>query len=162
MNQGSTSTPWLLIAGLLLGAGLLGYMAWDSFGPGATKGDQTPGSSQVVVLTAANWDKEVVESKIPVLVDFTATWCPPCKKLAPTIAALAEKYQGQVKVAKFDVGDGEFDKLQPLAKRYSHIKMRGVPTVMLFKGSGPPVWSQVGAAPEAIYVQAIETVITER
>lgn len=163
MNQPSSTSPWLRIVGLVLGAGLLGITACDSVGPSAKPGKPQPANnSHVVALTAANWEKEVVESPVPVLVDFTAAWCPPCKILAPTIEGLAEKYQGKVKVAKFDVGDGSFNNLQPLASKHNYLRLRGVPTVMLFKGGGPPVWSEVGAASEEVYVQAIEALRAER
>ncbi|MSQ96526.1 MAG: thiol reductase thioredoxin [Gemmataceae bacterium] len=138
-------------------------MACETAGPPAksNKPQQTTGG-QVVVLTLANWEKEVVESPIPVLVDFTAVWCPPCKILAPRIEALAGKYDGKIKVAKFDVGDNSFHNLKPLTSKYSYVKFGGVPTVMIFKGAGPPLWTHSGADAEATYVRAIEGVLAAR
>src|SRR5437667_353925 len=96
-TQASFSPPWFLILGVLAGVALIAFIVWDS--PSTRKS----GSSHVVEITQANWQKEVVESDIPVLVDFSASWCPPCQKLAPTIDKLAERYKGKVKVGKVDM-----------------------------------------------------------
>src|SRR5262245_52905478 len=101
-SQGS-STPWLLIVGLLVGAGFVGYIVWDSARTSSKKGE-VPTNENVVELTASNWQREVVDSKIPVFVDFTAKWCPPCRAFAPTVNRLADRYKGKIKVAKFDLG----------------------------------------------------------
>ena len=76
-------------------------------------------------LTTKNFEKEVLQSKIPVLVDFYAQWCRPCQMLAPVIKELAEELKGKVKVTKLDV-----DKNQSLAAKY---KVMSVPTLILFK-----------------------------
>ena len=76
-------------------------------------------------LTNQNFEKEVLKSDLPVLVDFFATWCGPCKMLAPVIAELAEKYAGKVKVGKVNV-----DEENELAMKY---QISSIPTLVLFK-----------------------------
>lgn len=82
-------------------------------------------SNKVQVFNDMNFDQEVLESDTPVLVDFTATWCGPCKALAPIVDQLADELEGQVKVGKLDV-----DESPVTAGKYG---VRGVPTVMVFK-----------------------------
>lgn len=91
----------------------------------------------VLELTDSSFESEVINSELPVLVDFNAVWCGPCKAIAPTIAALAGEYQGRVKVAKMDI-----DKNPQTPTKY-HV--RAVPTLILFKG-GAPVEQVMGAA----------------
>ncbi|WP_437588166.1 thioredoxin [Sorangium sp. So ce1000] len=79
----------------------------------------------VVTLTNENFESEVLNSPIPVLVDFTATWCGPCKQLAPIVDKIAEESQGKLKVAKLDI-----DVAPKLAEKY---KVRAVPTCILFE-----------------------------
>ena len=78
-----------------------------------------------VILTNANFEEEVLRSDIPVLVDFWATWCGPCRMIAPEIEALAEEYDGKVKVGKVNV-----DEEAELAIEY---KVASIPTLILFK-----------------------------
>jgi thioredoxin 1 len=79
----------------------------------------------IIELTDANFDAEVLESKTPVLVDFTATWCGPCKMLAPIVEKLADETAGKYKVGKLDIDDAP-----GITQRYG---IRGVPTVLIFK-----------------------------
>jgi thioredoxin 1 len=88
-------------------------------------------SANVVELTEANWEQEVVKSQVPVLVDFWAVWCGPCRALAPTIDKIAESYAGRVKVGKVNT-----DNAQSLAIRYG---ISAIPQIMVFKGSDEPV-----------------------
>jgi thioredoxin 1 len=82
-------------------------------------------STNLQVFNDLNFDQEVLASKVPVLVDFTATWCGPCKALSPIVDALADELNGQVKVGKLDIDDSPLT-----AGKYG---VRGVPTVMVFK-----------------------------
>jgi thioredoxin 1 len=93
------------------------------------------GDANLVHLNDLNWDDEVTKSKVPVLVDFTAVWCGPCKVLSPIIQKLADELAGKVKVAKLDI-----DESPATSARFG---IRGVPTVMLFVG-GERKAQQVG------------------
>ncbi len=80
----------------------------------------------VITITKQNFDQEVLNSEIPVLVDFWASWCGPCKMIAPIISEIANDYEGSVKVAKVNVDDeGE------LAVKYGIVS---IPTILLFDG----------------------------
>lgn len=87
-------------------------------------------------FTVANFEEEVLKSELPVLVDFYADWCNPCKMMAPVVERIAEEYEGKVKVGKCDVSAN-----MPLAQKY-HVS--NIPAFMIFKG-GEPVDSFVGA-----------------
>ena len=93
-----------------------------------------------VILTKQNFEDEVLKSEIPVLVDFWATWCGPCRMLAPTIAKIAEEQEGKIKVGKIDV-----DEEPELAARYG---VASIPTLMVFR-SGIVVKASVGVQPKA-------------
>jgi thioredoxin 1 len=89
-----------------------------------------------VNFTDASFDKDVLNAEVPVLVDFWAEWCGPCRMMAPTVDQVAVDYAGKVKVGKLDV-----DTNQQTASRYG---IRGIPTLLLFKG-GQIVEQKVGA-----------------
>ncbi|NVN91124.1 MAG: thioredoxin [Desulfuromonadales bacterium] len=97
-------------------------------------------SDKVLVLNDANFDREVLQSDIPVLVDFWATWCSPCKAIAPLIDAVADEYAGKIKVGKVNV-----DENPATPGKYG---VRGIPTLVLFKG-GAVVDQIVGAIPKS-------------
>jgi thioredoxin 1 len=92
--------------------------------------------ANTITFTDAGWDKEVLNSEVPVLVDFWAEWCGPCRMMSPTVDAIATDYAGRVKVGKLNV-----DENGATGMRYN---VRGIPTLLLFKG-GQVVEQKVGA-----------------
>ena len=93
-----------------------------------------------VTVTKSTFDSEVVKSDVPVLVDFWAEWCAPCKMIAPVLDQISGEYAGKLKVAKVDV-DAEGD----LAMQHNVVS---IPTLLVFKG-GQVVAQRVGAVPKA-------------
>lgn len=95
--------------------------------------------TEPITITDENFDSEVLSSEVPVLVDFWAEWCGPCKMIAPSVAELANEYNGKVKVGKLDV-----DSNQDVASRYG---IRSIPSLLIFK-DGQVVEQIVGAVPK--------------
>lgn len=93
----------------------------------------------MIILNEANFEVEALRSEQPVLVDFFATWCPPCRKLAPIVEEIAEDYAGRVKVAKLNI-----DEARSVAIKYG---VSSIPTLILFK-NGEPIDRIVGYVPK--------------
>tara|TARA_X000001036_G_scaffold440129_1_gene494736 strand:+ start:2159 stop:2485 length:327 start_codon:yes stop_codon:yes gene_type:complete len=101
-------------------------------------------------FTDDNFNSEVESSDLPVLVDFWAEWCGPCKMLSPTIDAIAEKYNGKIKVGKVNV-----DKSSAIAQKYG---VRGIPNILVFK-NGNIEQQLVGNVPEADIANVLDKLI---
>lgn len=155
-NTERASPPWVLFVGLALGGALLAFMAWGSINP-AAKQTMPVTSEHVIELTNANWQKEVIESEMPVFVDFTAKWCGPCRRIAPIVNALADRFKDKVKICKFDVGDQSFDKGHIIATKY---RFNSIPHLMVFKG-GRPVDFDAGDRSEEDIASALEAVLAK-
>lgn len=106
--------------------------------------------SDILHLTDENFETEVTQSEIPVLVDFSATWCGPCKKLEPIVAELATEYAGKVKVTHVDV-----DQARQAAMKYG---VMSVPTVLYIKG-GEVKDKQIGLVPKDKMVEKINALL---
>lgn len=104
----------------------------------------------VVEVNDANFEQEVLQSDQPVLVDFWAAWCGPCKALSPIVDEVASEYSGQLKVMKMDV-----DRNQATPMRYG---IRGIPALLLFKG-GKVADQIVGYVPKDTIARSITRVI---
>jgi len=107
-------------------------------------------NSNIIVLTKENFEGEVLKSAIPVLVDFWAGWCMPCKMIAPVIEQLADQHVGKLKVAKLDV-----DKYNEIASKYG---ISSIPAVFLFKG-GVKVDEMIGARPKTQFDEMLKKYI---
>lgn len=93
-----------------------------------------------VAVTDATFDAEVKNSDIPVVVDFWAEWCGPCKQIGPALEELANEFSGRIKIAKVDVDQNP--------NSAAAMGVRGIPALFIFK-DGQPVSSRMGAAPKA-------------
>lgn len=102
-----------------------------------------------MTLTDNNF-QEVLDQQLPIVIDFSATWCGPCKKISPIMDELAAEYEGRALVCKADVDDCE-----ELTSRYG---IRNVPTVLFIK-NGEVVDKNVGASPKTVFVEKIEALL---
>ena len=105
----------------------------------------------VVELADANFNQEVVETKTPVLVDFWAEWCPPCKLAEPVIEEIAREFEGKIKVGKLNV-----DENPQIGQKYGILS---IPTVIIFK-NGEEVKRQVGFVGKDAYEKLIDSVLS--
>lgn len=105
---------------------------------------------QYITLTDQNFEQEVLNSDVPVLVDFWATWCGPCRVIAPVIIELAEEFSGRAKIAKLDV-----DHNPATAQNYS---VRSIPTLLFFK-DGVVVDQLIGASPKRTLAAKLDDLV---
>jgi thioredoxin 1 len=105
---------------------------------------------KTITITDDNFDEEVTKSEKPVLIDFWATWCGPCKMIAPIVEELVDEYEGKAKIGKLDV-----DNNQQTAIKFG---VRSIPTILIFK-DGKLKDTIIGAVPKAQIVQRLNTAI---
>src|SRR5689334_12108809 len=105
-------------------------------------------NSNVIELTDENFQKEVLQSDLPILVDFWAVWCGPCRQVAPVVEKLATELEGRLRVGKMDI-----DHHQAAAQQYG---IRSIPTLLIFKG-GQVVETIVGALPAPKIMDKIQS-----
>jgi thioredoxin 1 len=106
--------------------------------------------AEIIINDVAQFEQEVLKSELPVLVDFWATWCGPCRMVSPIIDKMAEKYEGRVNVVKCNV-----DESTAIPMKFG---IRNIPTILFFKG-GQLVDKTVGAVPQAEIERKIEALL---
>lgn len=136
---------------VLVGASLLLVLGGAGCGdPVSHSANEHP--TNVVVITEANFQSEVMASTKPVLVDFWAPWCGPCRKIGPIVNELANDFDGRAKVAKVNV-----DEVPSLAQKFG---VQAIPTLLIFQG-GRVVDQVMGALPKAELAAKLEKVLSE-
>ena len=108
---------------------------------------ESQSKSKVIHVTTDSWDNDVLKSDLPVLVDFWAEWCGPCRMVGPAVEQLSHMMNGKIKVTKLNV-----DENQEIAMRYG---IRSIPSLLIFRG-GKEIARTVGAAPKDAYQKFIE------
>ena len=107
--------------------------------------------ASTVEITDATFLDEVVNSDVPVVIDFWAEWCGPCKMIAPIVEELAGEYEGKVKFAKMDVDSNPQTPMQ--------FGIRGIPTLLIFNGGETPVDQVVGAVPKSMLKKRVDNIL---
>ena len=106
--------------------------------------------SEPIVLTDDNFSAEVLNTGLPVLVDFWATWCGPCRVIAPIVQELSSEYEGRAKVGKLDVDEAQ--------KTAAEFGIRSIPTLLIFKG-GKVADQIIGAVPKGQITEKLEAAL---
>ena len=108
--------------------------------------------AEPIEITDDNFQEEVLNSEIPVLVDFWADWCQPCKMIAPSVAQVADEYDGKVKVGKLDVDSNP--------RTSTALNIRGIPALLIFN-EGKPIDQIIGAVPKSIIQKKLDEALAE-
>lgn len=106
--------------------------------------------SSATAVTTTDFEQEVLQSDVPVMIDFWAVWCGPCRLIAPHVDAVSADYQGKVKVLKLNV-----DEEPEIAQKYG---IMSIPTLLFFKG-GKVVGQIIGAVPKSTIIQKLEAIL---
>jgi thioredoxin 1 len=128
------------------------WLAWAGCGEVSSGNRQAAASQHLVQLTRENFSKEVETSTIPVVVDFWAAWCGPCRQLAPLVAEMADEFHAGVKTGKVNV-----DEQPALAERFG---IRAIPTLIVFQG-GKKVDQMVGLPSKAALRQKYQALVAK-
>ncbi len=148
-----TASPWRggifgAVAGLAIGLSSIGSMSSSNQEQLKQAADKKH-PNLIVITSEKQFKKEVLESKLPVIVDFYADWCPPCQMLLPVMSKVADTWKGKVKIVKVNV-----DKNPQLSTKYG---VRSIPDVRFIK-AGKQVAKEGGYAPEDIWNQKIKEI----
>ena len=108
--------------------------------------------AEPIEITDDNFQEEVLNSDIPVLVDFWADWCQPCKMIAPSVAQVADEYDGKIKVGKLDVDSNP--------RTSTALNIRGIPALLIFN-EGKPIDQIIGAVPKSIIKKKLDEALAE-
>ena len=108
--------------------------------------------ANVMPVTDGEFESQVVQADLPVLVDFWAEWCGPCKMIAPIVEELSQEYDGQIRFTKMDVDSN------PMTA--ASLGIRSIPTLLIFRG-GKPVEQVVGAVPKAMLKKRLESALAK-
>ncbi len=108
--------------------------------------------AEPIEITDDNFQEEVLNSDIPVLVDFWADWCQPCKMIAPSVAQVADEYDGKIKVGKLDVDSNP--------RTSTALNIRGIPALLIFN-EGKTIDQIIGAVPKSIIQKKLDEALAE-